>query len=109
MASLPVIDVDPVASRTGSLNSMESDTTPDTEYSPPESPFREPKSFLNNKRIAARKKLAHLSQEEKVRRVSWSLCTPAKYADDKTGITVDCGRLLEDQSHPGEECSSSQD
>ncbi|OIW26177.1 glycoside hydrolase family 3 protein [Coniochaeta ligniaria NRRL 30616] len=62
MAPLPSIDIDPNASP---VDSMDTNTTPDTEYSPPESPFHEHKGFVENKRMAARKKLGQLTQEEK--------------------------------------------
>lgn len=47
-------------------DSMDTSTTPDTEYSPPETPFREHERFMKSKRMAARKKLGQLTQEEKV-------------------------------------------
>jgi beta-glucosidase len=64
MASLPHIEIDPNASP---ADSMDTNTTPDTEYSPPESPFNEHHNFIRSKRMAARKKLEKLTQEEKVR------------------------------------------
>ncbi|KAH8906025.1 glycosyl hydrolase family 3 N terminal domain-containing protein [Coniochaeta sp. PMI_546] len=66
MAPLPSIDIDPNASPAASVDSMDTNTTPDTEYSPPESPFHEYEHFTKNKRTAARKKLGQLTQEEKV-------------------------------------------
>lgn len=70
MAPLPSIDIDPNASPAASVDSMDTNTTPDTEYSPPESPFREYEHFTKNKRTAARKKLEQLTQEEKVRQLA---------------------------------------
>ncbi len=69
MAPVPSIDIDPNASPAASVDSMDTNTTPDTEYSPPESPFHEQQDFVENKRMAARKKLGQLTQEEKVRRL----------------------------------------
>lgn len=69
MAPLPPIDIDPNASPAASVDSIDrmgSNTTPDTEYSPPASPFHEHEAFTKNKRMAARKKLGQLTQEEKV-------------------------------------------
>ncbi|KAB5578455.1 glycoside hydrolase superfamily [Coniochaeta sp. 2T2.1] len=74
MASLASFDIDIKASPAGSVDSMDTNTTPDTEYSPPESPFREQKEFFSNKKIAARRKLERLTQEEKV-----SLLTAADF------------------------------
>ena len=69
MASLAPIDIDIQASPAGSVDSMDTNTTPDTEYSPPESPFREQRKFVTSKRMAARRKLERLTQEEKVGQV----------------------------------------
>lgn len=66
MASLN-IDIDRNASPGDSIKSMDTNTTPDTEYSPPDSPFNEQKTFMNNRRMVARRKLEQLTQEEKVR------------------------------------------
>ncbi|KAJ9148718.1 Beta-glucosidase [Coniochaeta hoffmannii] len=74
MAPPPSIDIDPNASPAASEDSMDTNTTPDTEYSPPESPFHEHQDFMKNKRMAARKKLVQLTQEEKV-----SLLTAADF------------------------------
>jgi len=55
-------DIDPSVSPIGSIDT---NTTPDTEFSPPDSPFQHlglPKS----KRLLAKKKLETLTQEEKV-------------------------------------------
>jgi beta-glucosidase len=57
-------DIDPNASPVGSIDT---NTTPDTEFSPPDSPVQlsgPPK----DKRALARQKLATLTLEEKVRR-----------------------------------------
>ncbi|KAK3329720.1 glycoside hydrolase superfamily [Apodospora peruviana] len=65
-----VHDIDPNASPAGSIDT---NTTPDTEFSPPDSPFQQagpPK----NKRLLAKKKLASLTTEEKV-----SLLTAADF------------------------------
>ena len=53
-----VHEIDPNASP------LESHTTPNTEYSPPLSPYH---GLLQNKRLAAKVKLSKLSQKEKVR------------------------------------------
>lgn len=75
MANLVSIDIDPNASPSDSVDSMDTNTTPDTEFSPPDSPFNHSKVFLSeNKRLAARRKLASLTQEEKV-----SLLTAADF------------------------------
>ncbi|KAH8899447.1 glycoside hydrolase family 3 protein [Thozetella sp. PMI_491] len=58
-------DIDPAASP------LETNTTPDTEYSPPSSPYQ---SVLKNKRLAAKVKLAKLTQKEKI-----SLLTAADF------------------------------
>jgi hypothetical protein len=52
--------VDPLSSPSDGSN-----VTPDTEYSPPDSPFPKQR-LLQDSRSAARKKLASLSIEEKV-------------------------------------------
>lgn len=67
MAPLPSIDIDVDASPAASVDSMDTNTTPDTEFSPPESPFCEHEGFMKDKIMAARKKLGQLTQEEKVR------------------------------------------
>lgn len=67
MDPLPSIDIGPNGFPTHSPDSMDINTTPDTEYSPPETPFREHEGFMKSKRMAARKKLGQLTQEEKVR------------------------------------------
>ncbi|KAK0657412.1 glycoside hydrolase family 3 protein [Cercophora newfieldiana] len=64
-----VLDIDPNASPVGSLDT---NTTPDTEYSPPGSPFGQPD--ISNKRFLAQKKLSTLTPEEKV-----SLLTAADF------------------------------
>lgn len=56
-------DMDPNASP---MESVMTDSTPDTEFSLPASPLR----ALKNTRLAARKKLGQLSLEEKVRSMS---------------------------------------
>ena len=48
------------------LESVGTSTTPDTEVSPPDSPYQQQNAILKNTRLLARKKLAQLSQEEKV-------------------------------------------
>lgn len=53
--------IDPNASP---LESIDSSTTPDTEISPPNSPFQ-PNELLKDNRLSAKKKLAQLTQEEK--------------------------------------------
>ena len=55
--------IDPNASP---LESVGTSTTPDTEVSPPDSPYQQQNAILKNRRLLARKKLAQLSQEEKV-------------------------------------------
>lgn len=74
MAGLASIDIDPIPSPSNSVDSMDTNSTPNTEYSPPDSPFQEHPGFMKNKRLAARKKLAQLTQEEKV-----SLLTAADF------------------------------
>jgi beta-glucosidase len=54
-------DIDPNVSPMGSLDT---NTTPDTEFSPPDSPFQQTERILN-KRLLARKKLDNLTEEEK--------------------------------------------
>ena len=54
--------IDPNASP---YESVDSNTTPDTEFSPPSSPFSKA-SVPKNHRLLARQKLAQLSLEEKV-------------------------------------------
>lgn len=61
--------VDPNASP---LDSVDTNTTPDTQFSPPDSPYQHSGS-LKDKRVAARKKLAQLSQDEKVG-APWPTC-----------------------------------
>ncbi|EOO00679.1 putative glycoside hydrolase family 3 protein [Phaeoacremonium minimum UCRPA7] len=56
------------------LESVGTSTTPDTEVSPPDSPYQQQNAILKNTRLLARKKLAQLSQEEKV-----SLLTAADF------------------------------
>lgn len=56
------IDVDPNPSP---VRSSSSDTTPDTELSPPCSPYHQ-NGDIKDKRLFARKKLLQLTQEEKV-------------------------------------------
>lgn len=56
-------DIDPSVSP---VVSIDTNTTPDTEFSPPDSPFRE-SAPPKDKRLLARKKLATLTLEEKVR------------------------------------------
>jgi beta-glucosidase len=56
-------DIDPNASPVGSI---ETTTTPDTEFSPPDSPIQE-SGPPKEPRLLARQKLASLTQEEKVR------------------------------------------
>ncbi|KAK0618070.1 glycoside hydrolase family 3 protein [Bombardia bombarda] len=63
-------DLDPNASPVGSIDT---NTTPDTEFSPPDSPFQQI-ALPKNKRFLARKKLATLTLEEKV-----SLLTAADF------------------------------
>lgn len=82
MAPPPSIDIDPNASPAASEDSMDTNTTPDTEYSPPESPFHEHQDFMKNKRMAARKKLVQLTQEEKVRQASSMIYPPRSTADN---------------------------
>lgn len=55
--------IDPNASP---LDSVDTNTTPDTQFSPPDSPYHLNGS-LKATRMAARKKLAQLSLDEKVR------------------------------------------
>jgi len=55
-------EIDPLASPSDSNGS---NATPDTEYSPPHSPFPK-RRVLQDSRSAARKKLAQLTIEEKV-------------------------------------------
>lgn len=59
--------MDPLASPSDSSGG--SNATPDTEYSPPDSPFPKQR-LLQDSRSAARQKLASLTLEEKVRRTS---------------------------------------
>lgn len=54
--------IDPNASP---LDSVDTNTTPNTQFSPPDSPYQHNAS-LKETRMTARKKLAHLSQDEKV-------------------------------------------
>ncbi|KAK3310655.1 glycoside hydrolase superfamily [Chaetomium strumarium] len=63
-------DIDPNASPVGSIDT---NTTPDTEFSPPDSPIQE-SGPPKDPRLLARKKLATLTQEEKV-----SLLTAADF------------------------------
>jgi len=58
-----VYEIDPNASPTGSTDT---NTTPATEFSPPNSPFQHI-GLPKNKRALARKKLASLTLDEKVR------------------------------------------
>lgn len=52
------------------FESVDSNTTPDTEFSPPGSPI--PKAAtLRNSRLQARQKLAQLTLEEKVRNLKF--------------------------------------
>lgn len=60
-ADMP-LDIDPNASPIGSIDT---NTTPDTEFSPPESPFQQFPP-LKSPRLLARSKLSALTQEEKV-------------------------------------------
>ncbi len=61
------VDLDSVMDpNTSPLESVDTSTTPDTEISPPDSPFH-PHGLLSDKRFTARKKLAQLTQEEKAR------------------------------------------
>jgi beta-glucosidase len=55
-------DIDPSVSPVGSIDT---NTTPDTEFSPPGSPFHE-SAPSKDKRLLARKKLGTLTLEEKV-------------------------------------------
>ncbi|KAK3393804.1 glycoside hydrolase superfamily [Podospora didyma] len=65
------LDTEPQGSPVASIDT---NTTPDTEFSPPDSPFQELKELLNRKRLAAREKLSALTLEEKV-----SLLTAADF------------------------------
>ncbi|KAK1755044.1 glycoside hydrolase superfamily [Echria macrotheca] len=67
-------DIDPNVS--SPMESLDTNTTPDTEFSPPDSPFQQQpdERILLNKRLLARKKLENLTQEEKV-----SLLTAADF------------------------------
>ncbi|KAK4192605.1 family 3 putative glycoside hydrolase [Podospora australis] len=65
-------DIDPNASPTESVETN-TNTTPDTEFSPPDSPFQHPFT-PKNKRVLAKKKLSTLTLEEKV-----SLLTAADF------------------------------
>jgi len=56
------LDIDPNASPIGSIDT---NTTLDTEFSPPDSPIQQ-FEYPKGKRLLARKKLAALTQEEKV-------------------------------------------
>jgi beta-glucosidase len=78
MATLTSIDIDPNPSPSDSVGTMDA-SSPNTEYSPPDSPFQEHVDFVKNKRQAARKKLAQLTQEEKV-----SLLTAADFWRSKS-------------------------
>ncbi|GAW11823.1 hypothetical protein ANO14919_011750 [Xylariales sp. No.14919] len=83
--------VDPLASPSDSCGS---NATPDTEYSPPDSPFPKQPS-LKNSRSVARKKLASLTVDEKV-------CVtggPASQAKQAIGLPSYCCRLLENEVH----------
>ncbi len=64
----PGQDIDPNASPVGSIDTnTTTNTTPDTEFSPPDSPAQQ-SGPPKDKRALARKKLATLTLEEKVRR-----------------------------------------
>ncbi len=66
LSPLQDTDVDSGIDRNDSpLASIDTTTTPDTEISPPYSPL-EPNGHFKDKRLLAKKKLAQLSQEEKV-------------------------------------------
>lgn len=58
-------EIDPNASPVGSIDTIDTNTTPDTEFSPPDSPFRQ-SGPPKDKRQIARQKLATLTIEEKV-------------------------------------------
>jgi len=63
----PGQDIDPNASPVGSIDTnTTTNTTPDTEFSPPDSPVQQ-SGPPKDKRALARKKLATLTLEEKVR------------------------------------------
>jgi beta-glucosidase len=67
LSPLGTIDLDSGMDPNASpLGSVDSNTTPDTEFSsPPESPYQD-QDFLKYTRAAAKKKLSQLTQEEKV-------------------------------------------
>ena len=112
MSGLGVVDydssVDPNASP---LESVGTSTTPDTEISPPGSPF-EPNGLFKDKRFLAKKKLARLTQEEKVWPVYLTLLLERPSRDADRGfpdIIAHSCRLLEDQVHTSQGDSSSKD
>lgn len=66
-------DIDPNPSPGSSIDTN-TNTTPATEFSPPDSPIQQPSRHLKSKRLLAKQKLAGLTQEEKV-----SLLTAADF------------------------------
>lgn len=72
-----------------------SNATPDTEYSPPDSPSPKNQPF-HDSRSVARKKLASLTVEEKVCDMS-KVVSQAKHI---AGLPSYCCGLLEDEGYP---------
>lgn len=89
-------DIDPNASPS---ESIDSNTTPDTEFSPMGSPFQEV-AVPKNKRFLAKKKLANLTQEEKV--CSRYVIPSKGHKLTDTDFALDCCGLLEDKVDSGE-------
>lgn len=93
---------------TSPMGSAGPSITPDTEISPPNSPFT-PSEQLNDARQAARKKLATLTLDEKAcnpKKGPWDIyhCCYKVFMTNisLTGLTAHSCRLLAHKGHPGQ-------